>query len=231
MPTPIILTLLSIALVDSINPSAIVMTLVQLNGPKKVVANALSYIFGIFCTYYIIGVILLYAYHVIGSNFKVDLGPISNFFSSPPAWAYLAQFVLGIVMLVYAFIFFRKKDNQFKDENKRSSKSSLLGSFVLGVLITGVEAGTAIPYFGAISTLYIANPGLISSAVMLFFYNIVFVLPPLLIVVLYLMFRSQFGVLIERINLLQSKYSFLLIKYGMIIIGVLLLIDSIVQFK
>jgi cytochrome c biogenesis protein CcdA len=225
----LILTLMSIAIVDSINPSAIVMTLVQLNGTKKVIPNSLAYILGIFCTYYTLGIVLIYLYNTVGSSFKVDFSPIASFFVKPPNWAYWSQLVIGIATIVYAMIFYKRIDNN-STNNIKTAKTSFLSSFILGIIITGVEAGTAIPYFGAISALYIANLGMLQSIILLFFYNLIFILPPLTIVGLFVLFRSKFQTVIDSINQFTTRYSYPTLKYGMTIVGLILVVDSIVRF-
>jgi cytochrome c biogenesis protein CcdA len=230
MNISLILTLISIAIVDSINPSAIVMTLVQLNGTKKVIANSLAYIFGIFCTYYTLGIVLIYLYSTVGSNFNVDFTPLTSFFEKPPNWAYWSQLILGIATIIYAIKFYKRADNNSTNTNNKSAKSSIVSSFILGIIITGVEAGTAIPYFGAISALYIANVGMFQSVVLLFFYNLIFILPPLTIVALFVLFRSKFQSVIDSINQFTTKYSYPTLKYGMTLVGLMLIVDSIVRF-
>jgi cytochrome c biogenesis protein CcdA len=230
MNASLILTLISIALVDSINPSAIIMTLVQLNGTKRVISNALAYILGIFCTYYTMGIILIYLYSSVGSKLNLDFTPITSFFVKPPDWAYWSQFFLGIATIVYAIIFYKRKDSAVESQNNKTAKSSIISSFVLGIVITGIEAGTALPYFGAISALYLANLGMLQSIIILFFYNLIFVLPPLAIVGTYVLFRSKFQSVIKSVNNFTLAYSYPALKYGLVVVGALLIVDSIIRF-
>jgi cytochrome c biogenesis protein CcdA len=229
MNIALILALISIGLVDSINPSAIVMTIAQLSGRTHVVRNSLAYIVGIFCTYYTLGVVLILAYAKFGSLVSLDVTPITTFFYNPPQWAFTLQGIIGLFTIIYSVFFFKKIENEFKESKTASAKSSILSSFILGIVITGVEAGTAIPYFGAILTLYLSNIGIAQSLILLVMYNLIFVLPPLCIIGLYLIFKDQFQSIINIINQLQVRYTHLVIKYGMIGIGMGLIAGSIIK--
>jgi cytochrome c biogenesis protein CcdA len=229
MNIALITTLTTIALVDSINPSAIVMTLVLLSSGKNKVLKSLVYVTGIFVTYFAIGSVLLLAYNLFGSSFKFDFNPLTNFIIKPPLWSYYLQLILGCWIVVYAVKYFSKKSNNDSIEPSKSQPKSLLAVFVLGMTITLVEASSALPYFGGISTIFVANLGLLNSLIFLTIYNLVFILPPLAIILIYCFNSNHFERIISRIKCLLQKYSYSVLKYGMIVIGAGLCADSLMN--
>jgi cytochrome c biogenesis protein CcdA len=221
-------SIFGIAVLDSVNPSAIVVTLAQLSGGKNVVTRCLFYILGIFLTYLIIGLVLYTLYFYFGSSFQFDFGPAKNFIDQPPIWSYYLQILLGPCLVIYALYYFRpnSKKSKPKTPSSKSSKNSIITSFLLGVTVTGVESVTALPYFGAISTLYIANVNYAQGVLLLIVYNIIFISPPLFLVVIYKVFASRFASIVSNLGRIFSKYGFLTLKYGFIALGLFLFLEA-----
>ena len=231
MDLTLLITLFGIAILDSINPSAIVITVAQLSNGKNPVAKCLAYIFGIYITYFFLGTVLYSSYSAFGNSFKIDFNGLINFINQPPIWAFYLQLVIGISLIIYSIHYFRPKIQEVtevKDIKLSSieSKTSLTASFLLGITVTGVEAFTALPYFGAISTLYISNLGFFRSLILLIIYNIIFILPPLILVLMYKIFTSKFEELTIKIKSNLGKYTHKVLKYGFIILGIYLSIES-----
>ena len=229
MNPTLLITLFGIALLDSINPSAVVVTVAQLSCSKKPVANCLAYIFGIYITYLFLGISIYSFYSAFGNSFKIDFNSLINFIDQPPLWAFYLQLVIGISLIVYSIYYFKPRIEEVNDKKFTpvESKSSLASSFLLGITVTGVEASTALPYFGAISTLYISNLGFFRSLILLIIYNIIFVLPPLMLVLMYKTFSYKFEESVSKIKSILAKYTHIVLKYGFIILGIYLSIESI----
>ena len=188
--------MLSMGLLDSLNPSAIAVTIIQLSSDKKPILKALAYILGIFVTYFSLGIVLFGLYSYFGNN--LDFGFLTNLINNPPIWAYYLQLIFGIFLCIYSVFYFLPKTASKKINMQ--SKPSLLLSFGLGATITLIESATALPYFGAISTIYLANVGFLTSLILLFAYNIIFVLPPLILVSIYSFFPAKFDIFIFKVK-------------------------------
>lgn len=168
-----------LALVDSINPSAIAVTLYLLT-KKQFTRQVLAYIAGIFCTYLAIGITL-----------TAGLTSLLNTFDGvlESDGAYWVQLILGLAMLAYAIF-----GNPFKSKNStpkfdRIPSSQKLGAlFMLGVGITVVEFATALPYLAAIRILTQVDTVFAVKVLILVAYNVIMVLPPLAF-----LFVAQFG--------------------------------------
>lgn len=184
----VLLSILGLAIVDSINPSAIAVTL-YLVTKKKFTAQVLAYVLGIFCTYLTIGVLLTLGLSSL-------LGIFGEIFKSEAA--YWVQLVVGVMLLAYAVFGNPFASKQPKPE-RRPSSQKLSALFMLGVGISVVEFATALPYLAAIGILIQLDIALIFKVFILLGYNIVMVLPPLLLLV-----AARFGA--ER---WQAKFEWL----------------------
>jgi cytochrome c biogenesis protein CcdA len=218
-----------IALVDSLNPSAIVMTFVMLGYGSKRVLKALIYILGIFVAYFSIGLALLIAYKLLGSSIKIDLSWIENLINKPPQFAYWVQLVVGILLVIYSFIY-RKKvkksvDLEVDSNNQAKKPQNLIAVFLTGISITFVEASTALPYFGGVSSIVLSSQSWLENLIQLLYYNIIFVFPPLIVTSIYFFNRDRFQIITEKINNFISKYSSLILRLAFLGLGLVLIWD------
>jgi hypothetical protein len=106
------------------------------------------------------------------------------------------------------------------------TQTSLFGFIALGVGITGVEATTALPYFGAISTMFLANFGLLTNLILVFFYSLIFVLPPLVLIGIRLVYKDHFEMVLAKLKKLSQRYLPSIGFYGNLILAIYLIIDS-----
>jgi cytochrome c biogenesis protein CcdA len=166
----VLLGFLALALVDSINPSAIVVTLYLLSrgrGP----AHVAVYILAIFLTYLTLGVLMMLG---VGAM----LPSLQTLGSS--RLGLLVQGLIGLAMLVYAI---RAPSASRQGRQVEPSASSYLALMALGVVVTTMELPTAIPYFGAVALLTAADLPAAQWLSLLGLYNAIFVLPPVVLLV------------------------------------------------
>lgn len=205
---------LGLALVDSLNPSALAMTLYLLSG-QSYATKVLTYLAAVFSAYFGIGVLLMLGLDAIATG-------VGDYRYSPIAYA--VQGVLGALMLLYALF---APSNTDKQRTPRQPWSPRLGAiFLLGITVTVVEFSTALPYLGAIGLL--TNAGLAPArwAPILVAYNLIFVLPPFSLLVAYRLFgaRLQQRFAAYREKLLRGSRDTWLWILG--IVGFFLLADS-----
>jgi hypothetical protein len=223
----IISLLIPIAILDSVNPSAIVLTLTMLISgidSKKVMA----YIMGIFLIYFSIGLLVVYLFEYSGITFKFDFGFVGDYINSPPIWAILVQLIVGILIL-YNCINNRIKPKVVEFKKPKLTQNSIFSYFILGVIITGVESTSALPYFGAFSSLFLANLGFDTNVFLLFGYCIIFVLPPISLVVIRTLYKEDFDKIINRIKLFSSKYSPKILFYFPLVLSIFIISDALVN--
>ena len=159
--------LAALAVVDSVNPSAIAITLVLLS-LNRGAAQPLIYVGAIAATYFTLGLMLLFGVQSLwpsaGDFFETRVG-------------FVVQSAVGAALLVYSF---RSPDRPSAPTPPATGAwVALIG---LGMTVTAMELPTAIPYFGAIALLTNMDVPVAGRVVLLAAYNLVFVLPPLALI-------------------------------------------------
>ena len=173
-----LLGLLALALVDSINPSAIVVTLYLLSR-GRVPAQVVVYVAAIFLTYLTLGVTMM-------SGIDALLPSLGTMGSS--RLGFIVQGLIGLVMLLYAI---RAPTTARSAPRVEPSASSYAALAILGVTVTTMELPTAVPYFGAIALLTTADLPMAHWLLLLVLYNAIFVLPPVLLLAGHIIFGKR----------------------------------------
>lgn len=168
-----VLGVLFLALIDSINPSAIVVTLYLLStaGPRAPV-QVLVYVGAIFVTYFLLGVMLMSG---VASLLPLLGGVLAG------RSGLVVQSLIGLVLLVYSLT---ASSNRGTERPIARPSTRTYGALVLlGVSVTAMELPTAVPYFAAIALMTEAGLPFRTWAPLLCVYNIIFVLPPIALLV------------------------------------------------
>lgn len=181
-----LLALLGLALLDSINPSALAMTLYLITTGARA-GKVLTYIGSVFVTYFTIGLLLMLGLTTLLSTFQGVFDTTA---------AYLVQAAIGTVMLVYSFSP-NKREVQTPVETKAPRAGGYVAMFLLGVTVTAAEFPTAFPYLGAIGILNSLELSL-GWLPLLLVYNLIFVAPPLLLFGAYRFFGERHRGWFER---------------------------------
>ena len=172
--TDIVLPVLGLAVVDSVNPSALAVALWWMARPGAA-PRLLAYIAGIAQTNATLGVALM-----LGLGVAVER--YGKAFDHPLALA--LQLALGLGMLGYGI--FAPKQSKTAPEQPQPRIGGLLGMVLLGMTVTAIEMVTALPYFAAVALMTSAKLALWQWLPLLLVYNAIFVAPPLLLLGLYL---------------------------------------------
>jgi cytochrome c biogenesis protein CcdA len=208
--------LLGIALVDSLNPSALVVTTLLLAGADPF-RRSLAYIAGIAVTYYLVGVAV-----ALGASNALSAAVESL---QRPAVGFGIEAALGLLLVGFAV-----RTPRREDAPPRVRGVSLPAAFLTGVTITAVESTTALPYIGALTALVRAEVPLGQTLVVLVAYNLVFVLPPLLLVAVQAVRPGQATVIVNRargwLQVLDTRPARVLI----LLLGLLMLTDAGIYF-
>jgi cytochrome c biogenesis protein CcdA len=220
----LLIGLLGLALVDSLNPSAIGITVYLLLVEGRYVARVLTYLSGVFATYLGIGVLLLLGVAAVADR-------ITPVLQSGPAYG--MQLVAGVGMLAYAILAPSKKKDKKKDRTTaqappRSLRPAAL--FLLGVTVSVLEFSTALPYLGAIALLSRSQLPLPVTTGLLAAYTAVMLLPPLLILAAYTRVRGRLRDRLQRWQqtLRASTRTGWLTVVGLV--GLVLMADALVYF-
>ena len=172
---------LFLAVIDSINPSAIVVTLYLLStaGSRALVQVAV-YVGAIFITYLLLGVMMMLGIE----SLLPSLGGVLR-----GRTGLVAQSLVGLVLLVYGLT--ASTNRQSSPVVARPSASTYAALVMLGVSVTAMELPTAIPYFAAIALISEAGLPIRAWAPLLGVYNVIFVLPPIALLAGHLVLQGR----------------------------------------
>ena len=181
---------LLLALVDSINPSAIVVTLLLLStAGSRAHVQVPVYVGTIFATYFLLGVLMVLGVGALLPTVSEEAG-------------FVIQIVIGLALLTYGLTGSRRRASE--PTTVRPSAGSYAALVLLGVTVTVMELPTAVPYFGAIALISEAELSARSWVPLLVVYNVIFVLPPLALLAGHMVLKDRlaqsYAALTERLE-------------------------------
>lgn len=189
------LALLGLALVDSINPSALVVAAVILtkSQPEHRIPGLLAYLAGVFVSYLALGLLVL-------AGIDSVLGLVRDIAAFRPVL--IVQAVAGGSLLLYAVL-----APATVDARKRRRRDDLMHRalrpaplFLYGGYVTVVELITALPYFAALGLLSNARLSFTVTVAVLVAYCLIFITPPAGVAVLYRRHRQRVDTWMQRHN-------------------------------
>jgi len=172
---------LGLAVIDSLNPSALAMTLWLLSRPGAV-PRVIAYVGGILAAYLLLGIALMLG---LGAAMRA----FGEVFDHPVALA--IQFALGLGLLLYSI--FAPKVGAAPVEPPPPKVGGLVGMVLLGMIITAVELVTALPYLAATTLMTLTRLLAVQWLSLLLVYNAIFVAPPLLLLGLHVLLGRHLG--------------------------------------
>jgi cytochrome c biogenesis protein CcdA len=172
---------LFLALLDSINPSAIVVTLYLLStAGSRALRQVTVYVATIFVTYLLLGVLMVLGLGVV-------LPSVGEILRGRPGL--IVQSLVGLALL--AFSLTAEKHPESTQAVSRPAASTYAALVLLGVSVTAMELPTAIPYFAAIALIAEAELAIRSWGPLLVTYNVIFVLPPIALLLGHLVLHNR----------------------------------------
>lgn len=184
--------LLGLAVVDSLNPSALMVTLVlvvgRLGHPRAILASVAAYAAGIATAMMAVGVALMLGLRIVLDQLVARI---------PEHTLDLTQFGIGVVLLVVGAALPTKPKRARRRADTDTDRSPW-GLFVLGLGVTVVELSTALPYLAAVGLLTHARVGPIVWLPALAGYAPVTVLPPLLVMLAAIIAGHRIGPWAQR---------------------------------
>ena len=177
----------SIGLADSMNPSTIAPGLYLAMGerPRR---GLIQFTLGVFAVNFVGGAV-------------IALGPGEALLALVPkpsaTTRYILETVAGAVMLIAAVLLWRRRGSLAQREipsPQASGKSGLL----LGATVGIVELPTAFPYFAVIAAVIGSGRGPVRQLIALAFYNVAFVLPLILMIVILLIAPERAAAILAR---------------------------------
>lgn len=165
-------SILGLSLLDLINPSMLVATIILLALPNPARRLA-AYVAGAILTYFAIGVAMM-----------LGLSSFWSVLDGRPGYILLT--VIGAVLFGYAIFAPDSKPDDTAPAAMRASDAGLLGIAAIGVSVTLIEMSTALPYVAAIGLMADAGLGPVQWLPILVVYNLVVMSPPVIIALVWL---------------------------------------------
>jgi cytochrome c biogenesis protein CcdA len=209
----LLISLIPLAAIDSLNPTTTALQIYLLITPKPLV-RSITFILGIISGYWTAGLLIALGFSKV----------IVNVINSADRLTYVIQFIIGIVLIIVGFRLNQSFGKQATIKHPKSLKP--MSTFVLGAVATLWDFPTALPYIIAIERIVGAKLSLLKLMGVLGLYNLVFVLPLLVLLGIYIMMGNKSAVLLERINKQISKWSPKVLQVLMVCLGLVLVIDS-----
>jgi cytochrome c biogenesis protein CcdA len=209
-------SLIAIAALDSLNPTAVALQIYILSGTRPI-GKSLAFIFGVFFAYWSGGVLLVLGVSQITATFLHHVN-----FSIAEDYLYTVQFLVGIILFACGLGLQISPED---DTKPRLQHLTVTRTFLLGLGVTISELPTALPYVAAIERLSHAKLNLFSITSILGLYNIIFVFPLFLLILLYVTFQQESAAILQRINRSISFWSSKILRWLLLGLGILLIID------
>jgi cytochrome c biogenesis protein CcdA len=213
----LLVSLVAIAALDSLNPTAVGLQIYLLSTPKPI-ARSISFILGVFLAYWAVGLFVILGLRKLVTTLIGDAN-----LSLPDPHIYTIQFLIGLALLIAGF---RLETATQEDQGKRPKKLTIGRTFLLGLAMTILESPTALPYLAAIEQIARAKLDLFTLMSLLGLYNLVFVLPLIMLVGIYIIFQPQSAMLLNHINLSISIWAPKILRALLLGLGILLIVDS-----
>ncbi|QFS51705.1 GAP family protein [Nostoc sphaeroides] len=209
----VLIYLIPLAAIDSLNPTTTALHIYLLMTPKPLV-RSITFILGIIAGYWTAGLLIALGFSKV----------IVNAINSAEKFIYVIQFFIGIVLIIIGFTLNQSFGKQATIKHPKSLKP--MSTFVLGVVATLWDIPTALPYIIAIERIIEAKLSLLKLMGVLGFYNLIFVLPLIVLLWIYIMMGNKSAVLLERINRQMAKWYPKILQVLMVCFGLLLIVDS-----
>lgn len=207
-------SLVGIALFDSLNPSLFLAQFYLIATPRPV-PRLVSYIAGVLLVNFVGGVLLLGGAQALIASFLQNRGG---------GVLYGAQLVLGLALLLFGL---RLRTEAGVDPVVKTPRSLHPGhTFLLGMVVMLNEITTALPYFIAVERISQAQLSVPGDLFALVLYNLVFALPLVGFLALFMVYRQRFAAQLEQVSRAVRVWTPRVVKYGSVAFGAVLAVNA-----
>lgn len=218
MNLTLVASVFGIAVVDSLNPFLFITQLYLLTTPKPA-PRILAYIAGVMVVNFIGGLLVVAGLRTLITEFLSAINLDERLVLG-------LQLLVGIILVVIAWRTDTKQVTALEGRKPRSLQP--IHAFVLGMLVMVNELTTALPYLIAIERIAQANMSTLLTVIYLAFYNLIFSLPLLGFLGLFIYYRERFAIQIKRISTGIQTWIPRLMKPLLFILGALAIVHAVV---
>lgn len=214
MSAELLLIVGGLALLDMLSPATLGVTVYLLLTEKERLGSRLMiYLSTVAAFYFLVGIVFMLGLDVLLTAFS------SIFQNRIVSWVML---IIGVLLFIASFYYPKSEKNDLP-RPKSKSKSSMIA---LGFTTSLIEVGAAFPYFAAIGLMSTSNLAVYQWLPTLVGYNLVMILPPIILLTLHLLLGRVMQRPLERLRIKLSKYSGSAISWMMSIVGLILIFYS-----
>jgi len=221
--SPLLPVLAAISLLDSTSMLPIAtLPLAAILGSRRPLLGAGGFLTGIFLVYIAAGLVLLLGVDALFAR----LGPsIARWYSAPNTLELLVQIAVGALMVAMAWRI--GQGRQRRAAAPAPEAVSPRAAFALGASLMLVGLPGALPYFGAVDQILRADVGVAAAAAALLFYNLVFLLPLVLLVLVRLLLPRHSEKVFTRLADFGARWGPLVVAVLLVGLGLVLVADGI----
>ncbi|WP_137789294.1 GAP family protein [Bacillus sp. E(2018)] len=214
MTVELLLIIGGLAVLDMLSPATIGVTVyLLLNEKEKRSSQILFYLLIVAGFYFVVGVSLMLGISTL-------LESVSNIFQNQSiSWII---FIIGAILFIASFYVPAKKSPNLPYPKSKG----LISIIVLGLSTSLIEVGTAFPYFAAIGILSTSDLTIMEWISILAGYNLIMILPPLLLYFIYLLFGRWMDKPLKNLRESLVKNSGSALSWIMCIVGIILIFNS-----
>lgn len=215
MGTDILIYLGGLALLDTLSPTIIGVTLfLVLTDNKNLTSRLLAYLLTVGLLYFSLGIIMM-----LGLNFILET--FSNIFQNKiVSWGI---FIVGVILFTASFFIPANK----KSNIPKPKTQSIFSIIIIGITTFIIEAGMALPYFAAIGLLTTTDMPFYQWLPIIAVYNIIMVLPALLLFLGYKLFGKWINPTLVNLRHKVSSGSSSALSWMICIVGVIVIFYTI----
>lgn len=206
--------LVMVAALDSLNPTTTAVQIYLLTTPKPV-ARSMSFIVGVFGTYWAAGLGVALGVGRLGLSFP----------SLPDALFYMIQLIIGVVLFMVGWNLNKFSANS--KEVKHPFRLTIVHTFLFGSAATLWDFPTALPYLAAIERIIRLQLDTLATISILAIYNLIFVLPLTVLLGLYIALGEQSIDLMRAIQRSMQRWGDKILRVLLVGLGFLLIADCI----
>ncbi|MEK4091985.1 GAP family protein [Viridibacillus sp. FSL R5-0477] len=212
--TEILLLIGGLALLDTLSPATLGVTVyILLTDKEKLTKRLLVYLLTVAGFYFAVGVSLM-----LGLVFLFEI--ISGVFQNRiVSWI---VFIIGTILLIASFYVPTKKNSDLPSPKSKS----ILSIVALGFTTSLIEVGTAFPYFAAIGIMTTSNLSWMEWSSILAGYNVIMVMPSLLLFLFYLLFGRRMQKPLKKLRVKIANNTGSALSWIMCIVGIILIFNS-----
>ncbi|MEX1012227.1 MAG: GAP family protein [Waddliaceae bacterium] len=215
MMSTLIAILLPIVLIDMINPILFAGVIYGL-GSKHPFVNGTAILVSFFITYLLSGILI-----------AMGLDLVMEAYHLPPVYDYVLELIVAGLLFIFAWKIYHAPDAHPEESLIHTKTMTLSESLFVGVQINLIGLPFAIPYFAAIDQMLKAEVHAIELFCLLLLYNILYILPFSILIVIRWMYKKESHRIFQTANQWMHSLSVKYLPFIFLILGLILLEDFI----